>query len=542
MADAAVPAAALEADIAALAQKGAGKTYAMKGLVERLLDAGERVVVLDPLSSWWALKVLADGSPGYPVAVVGGPRADIPLDPARGEALGQFIAGGDLSVVVDVGELRRGAQLIPFATDLLEALYRHNREPLTVVLEEADVFAPQSPAQDGTRRMLDAADQIARRGRARGLRLWTITQRPARLHKDVLTQASTLLLLRLRAPQDRAAAQAWIEGNADKARAAEIVAELASLPVGEGWVWSPDHDVLGRVRFPSIRTLDTSATPRAGERRPEAVALASVDVAALHQALAATPAADATAAPSAVPDKEAIEAARLDGFKWGENVGRASAFGHVLHRLRQLVAEVAALEQTEEGPPPPAGDAKPADPPPSQSPPTSPPSPPASMKRRSPPPPSQPSPGTIEALPAAARELIEMARQAPRQVTWAEAAILAGRLPHGGHYERARKAAAEVFGEPPRPSSSSEHLDVADIVWRLSEKFKGKGAAPRAFRHIFSAGPRSREEIAADFDAKPSGGHFERTIHALRHSPLVVTLPDGRFDVAPILRALPRPA
>jgi hypothetical protein len=41
-------------DIAILGKKGRGKSYAAKGLVERVL-------VLDPLGHWWGLKVSANG-------------------------------------------------------------------------------------------------------------------------------------------------------------------------------------------------------------------------------------------------------------------------------------------------------------------------------------------------------------------------------------------------------------------------------------------------------------------------------------------------
>src|SRR6202140_4899710 len=86
-----IPDAALDADIAILGKKGRGKTFTAKGLVERLLAMGRRVIVLDPLSVWWGLKASADGkSPGYPIAVFGGPKADIPITGGSGLALGQL--------------------------------------------------------------------------------------------------------------------------------------------------------------------------------------------------------------------------------------------------------------------------------------------------------------------------------------------------------------------------------------------------------------------------------------------------------------------
>ena len=43
------------------ARKGHGNTFTAKGIVERLLHMGRRIVVLDPLSVWWGLEALADG-------------------------------------------------------------------------------------------------------------------------------------------------------------------------------------------------------------------------------------------------------------------------------------------------------------------------------------------------------------------------------------------------------------------------------------------------------------------------------------------------
>ena len=265
-----VPDAALEADIAILGKKGRGKSYCARGLIERLLDKGRQVIVLDPLSSWWGLKIRADRRPGYPIAVIGGPQAEINLQEGMGETLAQGLVAEKMSAVIDLGDMRKG-ELIRFCTDFLDELYRINRAPLWLVLEEADVLAPQQPMADATR-LLHEVDRIARRGRARGFRLITLTQRPAKIAKDVLTQLSTLIALGVSSPQDRAAIQAWIEGNADKSRAREVTDTLASLRVGEGWVWAPEIDLLDRVKFPPIKTLDTSATPKAGEELAEELA------------------------------------------------------------------------------------------------------------------------------------------------------------------------------------------------------------------------------------------------------------------------------
>jgi DNA helicase HerA-like ATPase len=236
MLTAVIPDEALQADIAILGKKGRGKSYAAKGLVERLLDLGERVLILDPLGHWWGLKSSANAeAPGYAVAVFGGQHADIEITETAGRALARLLCKERVSAIIDMGTMRKGEQQRLIA-DLLDELFALNREPLTIVLEEADAFAPQSAMGDAIG-VLSEVDRIARRGRAYGFRLLSITQRPAKLNKDVLTQLSVLIALGVTSPQDRDAIHAWVEGNGDREKAKEVSDTLSLLPRGEGWVW-----------------------------------------------------------------------------------------------------------------------------------------------------------------------------------------------------------------------------------------------------------------------------------------------------------------
>jgi uncharacterized protein len=295
-----IPDAALDADIAILGKKGRGKTFTAKGLVERLLQMQRRVLVLDPLCVWWGLKSGADGkSPGFPIPIFGGPHADIPLHDGAGHVIGELIVSSGTSAVLDMGQMRTAEQA-RLTADLLDYLFTHNREPLWLVLEEADAFAPQQPMGDLTR-VLGEVDRIARRGRNFGFRLISITQRPAKLNKDVLTQLSTLVALGVTSPQDRDAVKAWVDGNADREQARVVYDSLAKLPVGEGWIWAPDHEILERVKFPPIKTLDTSKTPKAGDARITAPVLAEADLAKIAKQIAAIEAAQGK--PPAKADK-----------------------------------------------------------------------------------------------------------------------------------------------------------------------------------------------------------------------------------------------
>jgi DNA helicase HerA-like ATPase len=281
-----LPAAALDERIAIVGTSGSGKTYAAKGLVERLLETGARVAVVDPLGVWWGLRASADGSaPGYPVVVFGGRHADVPITAEIGAALGRLIGSQALACVIDLSELGSGAARRRFMALFAEALYETNREPLHLVLDEADLWSPQRPLPDQTG-LLGRIEEIVRRGRVRGFIPWLITQRPAVVHKDVLSQADILIAMKLTASQDRDAIGAWIEGQADRQQGKQILGDLPRVQRGEGYLWAPGHDVLARVMFPVIRTFDSSRTPRRGERIATPRTLAEVDLTAIVAALA----------------------------------------------------------------------------------------------------------------------------------------------------------------------------------------------------------------------------------------------------------------
>ena len=145
------------------------------------------------------------------------------------------------------------------------------------MLDEADLWAPQRAQPDGYD-LVQRVEEIVRRGRVRGFVPWLITQRPAVLHKDVLSQADILVSMKLTSSQDREAIGRWIEGQADRAEGRRILAALPRLARGEGWVWAPSDGVLAQVTFPRIRTLDSSQTP---EREKSIAALRTLAVADL---------------------------------------------------------------------------------------------------------------------------------------------------------------------------------------------------------------------------------------------------------------------
>src|SRR6266508_759394 len=166
---------AITQTFAILAKRGVGKTYTASVLVEELVKAGLHAVVVDPIGVWWGLRTSADGKrPGLPIVILGGDHGDVPLELTAGQVIADLIVDERISAVLDLAHLRKGEQ-VRFMTDFAEQLYHRNRQPLQLVLDEADAFAPQRP-QRGQERMLGAIEDLVRRGRARGIGVTLVTQ------------------------------------------------------------------------------------------------------------------------------------------------------------------------------------------------------------------------------------------------------------------------------------------------------------------------------------------------------------------------------
>lgn len=264
-----------------LGKTGSGKSNASKVIVEAQLADGERVCIVDPTGAWWGLRLNPDGSPSqFKVVIFGGNHADVPITGDHGAPVADVIATSSTPAVIDTRAMTVGERT-RFFTDFAETLLRKNKGPLNLVIDEAHVFAPQSGSAKDVNRseMLHAANNLVSLGRSAGLRISLITQRPAKLHKDSLTQVETMIALRVIHPLDRGAVEAWVKEWADKKQGEEIVSSLPSLPTGDAWIWSPEAGILERYHFPLASTFDS------GKPLEDMPTLTPIDLEAVHSML-----------------------------------------------------------------------------------------------------------------------------------------------------------------------------------------------------------------------------------------------------------------
>jgi hypothetical protein len=257
-------------------------------MAEEFWKAKVPFVVLDPMGAWWGLRSSEDGKgEGIPVAIFGGEHGDAPLERGGGALMADLVVEEGLSMILDMKGLGSRAAERQFALDFLERLYRRNSELVHLFVDEADLFAPQKP-QAGDQPLLGVTENIVRRGRNSGIGITLITQRPAVLNKDVLTQVDGLVAMRIVGLTDREAIDKWVEGHADPDIAREVKPTLAGLANGECWWWVPELDVLQRVQVRRAHTFDSSPTKKRGEKRREPKAYADVDMDVIQARMAAT--------------------------------------------------------------------------------------------------------------------------------------------------------------------------------------------------------------------------------------------------------------
>jgi DNA helicase HerA-like ATPase len=113
---------------------------------------------------------------------------------------------GPRCVVADLGSLEtRGEQAVA-AEALLAALWRRRaaREPVLIVIDEAHNVCPAAPEDPLTALATEHAVRIAGEGRKFGLVQLAATQRPQKVHENVVSQCDNLVLMRMNSRSDLA--------------------------------------------------------------------------------------------------------------------------------------------------------------------------------------------------------------------------------------------------------------------------------------------------------------------------------------------------
>jgi hypothetical protein len=225
---------------AILAKVDSGKTYNAGVIEEEFARKGMPFVVIDPMGAHWGIRSK------YPILIMGGSHGDLELTPDDGRYIAQLVVDQNISVICDINEFKKEDQQ-KFAADFgdeLFLLHKKSSTPRHVFWEEADIFAPQKSQVVS----LPVLDTLVRRGRQFGIGSTMITQRPAVLNKDVLTQVDIYFFMNMIAKQDIKVVEELLQAsNTSKKERQTYIQQMMTFAKGQSLMFSPSW--LGKIKI-----------------------------------------------------------------------------------------------------------------------------------------------------------------------------------------------------------------------------------------------------------------------------------------------------
>jgi hypothetical protein len=280
------PTKVLDAHAAVLGKTGAGKSSAMRHVVEHLLSHRKRVCIIDPKGDWWGIKSSADGKgPGFPVVTFGDFKsdedvADVPINEESGKDLAELVTDGNRPAVIGM----RGwftAHMLKFFIDFAKGVFHGNRGEFYLFIDEVQNFAPKGSTRtiEGQGGLaLHWCNRLLAEGRGLGINIWIGSQRPQKVHNDTLDGCETLVAMRSVHPAARGSINDWMKGAADKEKSAIVNDALGAMKRGEAIIWSPEIEFgPEKVEFPMFTTFDSFAPPQL-QKKVHRKGWASVDL------------------------------------------------------------------------------------------------------------------------------------------------------------------------------------------------------------------------------------------------------------------------
>lgn len=237
-------------------KSGSGKSNTASVVVEELLEKGFPMLIVDIEGEYATL------SDRYDVVTVGdGDGYDHPLFEIDPGDVVDFCLDQHRPVVIDISEVLEIERAERVITDVLKLLFsreKHENKPFLVLVEEVHEFLPQQGGLDDIGEMLI---RIAKRGRKRGVGLLGMSQRPASVDKNFITQCDWLVFHRLTWENDTRVVKSIL--------GSDYAEDVKDLGTGSAYLLADWEEAVRQVHFRRKKTKDAGDTPslQASERR-----------------------------------------------------------------------------------------------------------------------------------------------------------------------------------------------------------------------------------------------------------------------------------
>ncbi|MFB6130803.1 MAG: helicase HerA domain-containing protein [Salinigranum sp.] len=238
-------------------KSGSGKSNTASVIIENLLSNNFPVLIVDTDGEYYGLKE------EFEILHVGADdECDIQVSPEHAEKIASLALEGNVPIILDVsGYLDEGDanELLLETTRHLFAKEKKLKKPFLMLVEECHEYIPEGGGLDETGKMLI---KVGKRGRKHGLGIVGISQRPADVKKDYITQCDWLVWHRLTWGNDTK-----VVGRILGSEYADAIEEMGD---GEGFLVTDWSESIRRVQFHRKETFDAGATPGLDDfERPE---------------------------------------------------------------------------------------------------------------------------------------------------------------------------------------------------------------------------------------------------------------------------------
>ena len=243
-------------------KSGSGKSNTASVIVENLLAKSFPVLIVDTDGEYYGLKeefeLLHAGADE---------ECDIVVSPEHAEKIAGLALEENVPIILDVSGYLDDEEAQRLLTEVARRLFakeKRLKKPFLMLVEECHEYLPEGGGMTEAGRMLI---KIGKRGRKHGLGIVGISQRPADVKKDFITQCDWLVWHRLTWDNDTK-----VVGRILGSSYADAIEGLGD---GEAFLSTDWSGSLRRVQFHEKETFDAGATPGLEDfERPE---LKSID-------------------------------------------------------------------------------------------------------------------------------------------------------------------------------------------------------------------------------------------------------------------------
>jgi hypothetical protein len=244
-------------------KSGSGKSNTASVIIEKLLDNRFSTLIVDTDGEYYGLKE------EYEILHVGADdECDIVVSPEHAEKIAELALEQNIPIILDVSSFLDESvaeELLLNVTRQLFAKEKKLKKPFLMLVEEVHEYIPEGGGMSEVGKMLI---KVGKRGRKHGLGIVGISQRPADVKKDYITQCDWLVWHRLTWQNDTK-----VVGRILGSEYADAIEEMDD---GEAFMMTDWSESLRRVQFHRKQTFDAGATPGLDDfERPELKSVSS---------------------------------------------------------------------------------------------------------------------------------------------------------------------------------------------------------------------------------------------------------------------------